>query len=279
MKKTCWRDDKILGHGVPRNGVGTVDLKFLGLDRGCIDGIVNAHEVEDAWKLLIAKSREFGFDHVVYGTNRLRRVGNFGKLSDSFFLSTLPEHLMRKFREEELYRTVPVAIWAMRNKGVISLRHGADLFHSGQLPDDQAATQRYFLDAGITGGYVVSYTEPDTLVATALAFLQMGPTQDETDILWEEKGCELQTYAGVFNLRAMSLPVPLPGKGLTNRQKEVLHWIAQGKTTNEIATILGLSGATIEKHLRQARDSFGVNTTLQAVLYAQITSQFFTNGR
>jgi len=69
-----------------------------------------------------------------------------------------------------------------------------------------------------------------------------------------------------------SLPIPTQRNDLTERQKEVLHWVAHGKTSAEIATILGLSSATIEKHLRQARDTLGVSTTTQAVLFALCTS-------
>lgn len=38
---------------------------------------------------------------------------------------------------------------------------------------------------------------------------------------------------------------------LTRRQAEVLHWMAQGKTNNEIATILACSFFTVKTHIKE----------------------------
>lgn len=52
---------------------------------------------------------------------------------------------------------------------------------------------------------------------------------------------------------------------LTQREREVLQWIASGRRQSEIATILGLSPRTVENHLRRARLRLGVATTAQAL--------------
>lgn len=39
-------------------------------------------------------------------------------------------------------------------------------------------------------------------------------------------------------------------KKLSHKERECLHWVALGKTTTEISTILGLSEHTINFHLR-----------------------------
>ena len=62
---------------------------------------------------------------------------------------------------------------------------------------------------------------------------------------------------------------------LTNRQREVLEWVGDGKTTQDIATIMDLTPATVEKHLRLARESLDVETTAQAVLKASFQNQIF----
>jgi LuxR family transcriptional regulator len=51
--------------------------------------------------------------------------------------------------------------------------------------------------------------------------------------------------------------------------------VADGKTIQDTATIMGLNPATIEKHLRLARDSLDVDTTAQAILKASSQNQFF----
>jgi DNA-binding NarL/FixJ family response regulator len=56
--------------------------------------------------------------------------------------------------------------------------------------------------------------------------------------------------------------------GLTDREAEALTWAARGKTSAEIASILGLSKRTVDFHLDNAREKLGVSTRIQAVLKA-----------
>ena len=52
---------------------------------------------------------------------------------------------------------------------------------------------------------------------------------------------------------------------LSDREREVLGLIAAGRRQAEIATSLGISGRTVENHLRNIRQRIGVKTTAQAV--------------
>jgi LuxR family transcriptional regulator len=73
----------------------------------------------------------------------------------------------------------------------------------------------------------------------------------------------------VAQLKIMSLPHLTPsGERLTNRQREALEWVSNGKTTQDIAILMGLTQATVEKHLRLARKVLGLETTAQAVIRA-----------
>jgi DNA-binding CsgD family transcriptional regulator len=47
-------------------------------------------------------------------------------------------------------------------------------------------------------------------------------------------------------------------RDLTAREKEVLHWIGQGKTNAEIALILGISPHTVKKHVEHLLAKLGV---------------------
>lgn len=246
------------------------------LDREAVDELIASRDAAQAWICILRILQHYDFDHLVYGTNRLRGAGVFGKRADSFFLSNLPEGVMKQFWEEELYRSTPISLWAMQNEGAMSFKYGSELYHAGKLSDEQRSSQLVMMDAGITSGYVIGFNPPNTKTATALALVNFGKSQEETDEIWERYGNLIMTYAGLFNMRMASLPIPIRDSGLTKRQREVLHWVAHGKTTAEVATILGLSIATIEKHLRQARDTLGVATTTQAVLYAQINNHIFT---
>jgi DNA-binding CsgD family transcriptional regulator len=55
---------------------------------------------------------------------------------------------------------------------------------------------------------------------------------------------------------------------LTPREREVLDWVAAGKTNRDIATILGASPRTVEKHLERIYEKLGVETRTAAVMRA-----------
>ncbi len=55
---------------------------------------------------------------------------------------------------------------------------------------------------------------------------------------------------------------------LTHRQAEVLHWIAEGKTNDEISVILGCSFFTVKNHLRKIFQHLGVHSRTAAAACA-----------
>jgi LuxR family transcriptional regulator len=79
----------------------------------------------------------------------------------------------------------------------------------------------------------------------------------------------------VCHLKLINLPHAGARRKLTPRQREALEWVGDGKTTQDIATIMGLTPATIEKHLRLAREALDVDTTAQAVLKASFQNQIY----
>ena len=56
--------------------------------------------------------------------------------------------------------------------------------------------------------------------------------------------------------------------GLTPREREVLHWLAHGKTDADIAALLGTSPRTVHKHLEHVYVKLGVETRTAAVMRA-----------
>jgi len=56
--------------------------------------------------------------------------------------------------------------------------------------------------------------------------------------------------------------------GLTVREAEVLHWIAQGKRNEDIAAILAISVGTVKKHCENLFIKLGVENRSSAVVAA-----------
>ena len=52
---------------------------------------------------------------------------------------------------------------------------------------------------------------------------------------------------------------------LTAREREVLAWVARGKTNAEVASLLWLAPSTVRKHLQNIYAKLGVTTRPAAV--------------
>lgn len=69
------------------------------------------------------------------------------------------------------------------------------------------------------------------------------------------------------------LRAPLHGErlsrqGLTQREAEVLAWVAQGKTNSEVAKILEVSPRTVQKHVEHIFQKLGFETRTAAAVWA-----------
>lgn len=62
-------------------------------------------------------------------------------------------------------------------------------------------------------------------------------------------------------------PALLETLGLTQRESEVLRWVAEGKSNPEIGIILDLSPRTVSKHLENIFQKLGVESRTAALLY------------
>jgi DNA-binding CsgD family transcriptional regulator len=53
---------------------------------------------------------------------------------------------------------------------------------------------------------------------------------------------------------------------LSPREREVVHWLGQGKSNDEIATILGISSHTVKNHVDHIFQKLGVHNRYEAIL-------------
>jgi DNA-binding CsgD family transcriptional regulator len=69
---------------------------------------------------------------------------------------------------------------------------------------------------------------------------------------------------------ARSAPIVRNGSApelrLSTREREVMHWLAGGKTDRDIGEILGISPRTVHKHLQRIYEKLGVETRTAAVM-------------
>jgi DNA-binding NarL/FixJ family response regulator len=71
-------------------------------------------------------------------------------------------------------------------------------------------------------------------------------------------------YARMTRTRDTSQPTD----ALTQREREVLHQIARGQSTQDIAVALGMSAKTVDSHRRNMREKLGLASAADLVRYA-----------
>ena len=238
--------------------------------------VIEASSIEQIWSLHLAKMAEYGFSRLLYGFTRFRTTNSFGSADDVLVLSNHPEEYLAAFVQSGLFAQAPMVRWSADHEGACSWRLIAEVAAAGPITP---AMQRIFAlnnRFDVKAGYSVSFRDVSVRAKGAIGLCaRPGMTQHEVDTIWDEHGREITVINNLTHLRITSMPFASSRRALTPRQREALEWVGDGKTTQDIATIMGLTSATVEKHLRLAREALDVDTTAQAVLKAAFQNQIF----
>lgn len=234
--------------------------------------------IEDVWAHHIEVMTGFGFDRLFYAFPALAtHPGGMVAPNDALFLTNHGAGYVDDYVHSGLYRDGPLMNWATQNIGATSWRVVRDQAAAEGLSEGgrrvAAINQKYGLEAGYTISFPMAFRNSNAGFGLCA---RKGLSQDDVDEIWAEHGDEIQVINHVAHLCILQLPAPHQGQMLTERQVEALELVADGKSTQDIAVIWGRNIATVEKHLRGARDGLGVETTAQAVRKASILNQIFS---
>lgn len=104
--------------------------------------------------------------------------------------------------------------------------------------------------------YLTKPVTEDDLLATVRARLARAATVEERARTFAAAKPDFSSHA------------PLLSLGLTEREAEVLLWVAQGKSNADIGTILGISEPTAKKHVSNLFEKLGVESRSAATVCA-----------
>ena len=239
-----------------------------------IESVTQAETIEELWAIHCDAMATFGFPRLLYGLTQSRTRGNFGPRDDFLILTNLDESYTKPFVDEGLYLRAPMVRWAAENTGACSWSWIAN--NPDALTAEEQKIVGFNLEHGVKAGYTISFRDISARSIGAIALIaEPDNDQQAVDEVWDRTGREIIAMNNVVHLKIMNLPYAVARKTLTPRQREALEWVGDGKTTQDIATIMGLTPATVEKHLRLAREALDVETTAQAVLKAAFQNQIF----
>lgn len=235
-----------------------------------------SQNLEELWQMHCQKMAEYGFDRLLYGFTRFKTSTSLGDPQDMLILSNHDTDYTDAYIDEGHFHNAPMVQWSLQNEGACSWSWLQDHLAAGSLTPAEARVVEFNRKMGVRAGYSISFRSVSERSKGAIALTaHREADQSDVDALWKEHGEDLIVMNNVAHLKIMSMPYIVSGRSLTRRQREVLEWVGDGKTTQDIAILLGLTTATVEKHLRLAREALDVETTAQAVLKAAFQNQMF----
>ncbi|MBO6774917.1 MAG: LuxR family transcriptional regulator [Marinibacterium sp.] len=238
--------------------------------------LANAKTLEELWATHTTKMSEYGFDRLIYGLTRYRTETSLGDPEDFVILSNHAPEYVKGFVRDGLYFHAPMLHWALENEGAGSWSKLSERFNQGKLNPQELKVMEFNLKMDVKAGYTISFKSVSARSKGAISLAaRVGMTQQEVDEIWVEHGEDIHLMNNIAHLKILTLPYSTPTRSLTKRQREALEWVGDGKTTQDIALLMGLTSATVEKHLRLAREALAVETTAQVVLKASFQNQMF----
>lgn len=244
-----------------------------------LERLLSSEEVDQVWEIHCEMMLRFGFDRLIYAYLPFQSTNGADSLDDIFILSNRGSEYLSELLATDSHGAVSIVPWITESPNELLWSQAPALEAQGRL---SAADRRYLAinhRYGLMAGISLAFSDP---AARARARISLGArsnlSQDDVDRIWQDHGSSLRVMNQIAHMRIASLPQAASRRVLTDRQKEVLEWVADGKTIADIALLMGLKAATIEKHLRLAREALDVGTTAQAVLKATLLRKILLPG-
>jgi DNA-binding CsgD family transcriptional regulator len=121
-------------------------------------------------------------------------------------------------------------------------------------------------EAGLHNGIGIPLHGPRGAIAGIGAASSRGGLELDRNTLSLAQLLSLQFYTAFIEIERK--PEEIPPVRLSDREREILKWSGNGKTTPEIADIMGVSKYAVRFHVRTAKQKLDASTTTLAVLKA-----------
>lgn len=238
--------------------------------------IAEARSVQEVWDLATSYFQPLGFSRMNYGFTRFLHERNLGDPDDAIFLTTGDANYARRYFYNGLYARTPAYRWAVSNTGSCTWSWVREAYLADKLPPEERDAVEQNAAMGVHAGISISFPESSKRSKGALGLIaDPGLAHEDVDALWGARKDEMLAVAHMMHLKIITLPQPVQKRSLTERQRQALEWVADGKTTQDVALLMEVSPAMIEKHLRLAREALSVETTTQAVAKAALLNLIF----
>lgn len=152
---------------------------------------------------------------------------------------------------------------ALATAGVVTIDESGQILHINRPAAE--LIRKYFEPgswARTLPPAVQSWVSRDASAGLPVSSLEEANGEHRLSIRWSQ----LDNGSKILLLEERTARPDAALAGLSRREAEVLHWIAEGKTNLEIGRILSISVRTVEKHVEIVYRKLGVENRMGAIL-------------
>ncbi|MGZ6213037.1 MAG: helix-turn-helix transcriptional regulator [Candidatus Binataceae bacterium] len=232
-----------------------------------IDGLKTEHDFKHKFESVFAS---MGYDRYTYlgldgaGVAESKAQNH---VSNAIYLTNLPSEWVCHYVKEEFERVDPVIRDCVSQRLPI---RWTETYRANSRTAGETTMMRAAWDSGLKRGLTVPIHGPDGELG--IFSLNSELDDDEFHKVSDTTKYELQAIAHYFHDAAQralrenaQIPLPVP---LTQREVEILRWTAAGKTAWEIGGILNISERTVNFHIQNVMQKFGVHSKTHAAAKA-----------
>lgn len=224
---------------------------------------------DESWTAIVAASRKVGATALNAGaiTADTREA--------IWSRTTMTKEWLKEYTEQRLYEIDPL-VHGIQTRRLPEL-HPAGLPLAGMPPDPRFQILRTrLIDHGYAWFWGHLWREPVYENVVVMA------TQDDPRFMFgPNTACLIRTVSALMAAR-LSAPKEVEAlygertgyKPLSVRERDVMHYLAQGLDNNGIAFKLGIAEVTVRMHLRNVRKKMGATTREQALALALLRGAF-----
>ena len=204
---------------------------------------------------------ELGFPNYVISRVTRRRSTQPHRTTVEMIGAHYPEEWVRYYNGRDYASTDPVHRTAFTRSAPYRWDDIAGLSKAERRLMDEAS------EAGLPAGLSIPVHQPD---GSVLLFSLSGPQRSVNNALGSRMACVVST---LFHNELQRLSLIASGRSthlLTPRQLECLTWVARGKTSSEIAAILGCSHYTVDYHIEKVMEALNFHSRTAVAVHATV---------
>lgn len=172
----------------------------------------------------------------------------------------MPEETTRKYLDPAIFERDPIPDYVVAAGRTMSF---ARILSAIKIPQAQADLIKIANSLGFIDGICMPLFGPNG--RNSYAFLLLTDNNKLNDTAFIRRIFERhQSYHK--KICALIVRDQETKINLSEREREVIHWMAQGKSNQDIATILEISPGTVDTYIRRLYSKLGVNDRVSAVV-------------